>query len=81
MRVQKNIMELIKRLQAKTGMSVLLITHDLGLVADIADDIAVMYRGQLTEQGPARPNTPFTTVGLQKAPAAPWGIHETTGYR
>ncbi len=53
-RVQKNIMELIKRLQAKTGMSVLLITHDLGLVADIADDIAVMYRGQLTEQGPAR---------------------------
>ena len=35
-RVQKNIMELIKRLQAKTGMSVLLITHDLGLVADIA---------------------------------------------
>ena len=52
-------------------MSVLLITHDLGLVADIADDIAVMYRGQLTEQGPARqilrsPQSAYTKALLSR---------------
>lgn len=51
--VQKSILELIKSLQVQTGMSVILITHDLGLVADMADNIAVMYKGEIVEQGNA----------------------------
>jgi peptide/nickel transport system ATP-binding protein len=49
--VQKTILELIKELQRQNGMSVLLITHDLGLVADIADKVVVMYKGEIVEQG------------------------------
>jgi peptide/nickel transport system ATP-binding protein len=49
--VQKTILELIKELQQQNGMSVLLITHDLGLVADIADKVIVMYKGEIAEQG------------------------------
>ncbi len=52
-RVQKNIISIIKNLQQQNNMSVLFITHDLGLVADIADDIIVMYKGQIAEQGNA----------------------------
>ncbi len=53
-RVQKNILELLKKLQSETGMSVLLITHDLGLVADVADEIIVMYQGEIVETGYAK---------------------------
>ncbi len=49
--VQKTILELVKELQTQTGMSVILITHDLGLVADIADKVLVMYKGEIVEQG------------------------------
>ena len=49
--VQKTILELIKELQQQNGMSVILVTHDLGLVADIADKVAVMYKGEIAEQG------------------------------
>jgi peptide/nickel transport system ATP-binding protein len=49
--VQKTILELLKELQLQTGMSVLLVTHDLGLVADIADKVLVMYQGEIVEQG------------------------------
>jgi peptide/nickel transport system ATP-binding protein len=49
--VQKNILALIKELQQQNNMSVILITHDLGLVADIADRIIVMYKGAIVEQG------------------------------
>ncbi|NIX76837.1 ABC transporter ATP-binding protein [Microvirga terricola] len=48
---QAQILDLIKELQAETGMSVLLITHDLGVVANIADEVVVMYRGRVTETG------------------------------
>ena len=49
--VQKTILELIKDLKEKYNTSVLFITHDLGVVADIADEIAVMFRGKLVESG------------------------------
>lgn len=52
-RVQKNILLLLKKLQAENGMGILLITHDLSLVADVADEIAVMYKGELVETGKA----------------------------
>ena len=52
-RVQKSIMELLKKLQFQYKMSVLLITHDLGLVSDVADDIVVLYKGNIVEHGNA----------------------------
>jgi len=48
---QAQILDLIKELQTETGMSVLLITHDLGVVANVADEVVVMYRGRVMEAG------------------------------
>ena len=61
--IQAQVLRLLKRLQGETGMAVLLITHDLGVVAETADRLAVMYAGQIVEQatagaffaGPAHP--------------------------
>ena len=63
--VQKTILELLKSLQEKYGISIIFITHDLGVIAQIADDILVMYRGKVVEQGPAdailhNPQEPYT---------------------
>ena len=49
---QAQILALLGRLQDETGMAILLITHDLGVVANIAHDVAVLYRGRLVESGP-----------------------------
>jgi peptide/nickel transport system ATP-binding protein len=62
---QAQILMLIKRIQASMGMGVMFITHDFGVVADIADRVAVMEKGILVEQGPAaevlnRPRHPYT---------------------
>jgi peptide/nickel transport system ATP-binding protein len=53
-RVQKNILQLLKNLQAENDMAILFITHDLSLVADVADELAVMYKGELVEKGNAK---------------------------
>lgn len=63
--VQKTILELIKELQEELGMGVIFITHDLGVVADIADKVVVMYRGEIVESGPTeaifkQPEHPYT---------------------
>ncbi len=50
--IQAQVLELISRLQRQRGMAVMLITHDLGVVAEMADRVAVMYAGQLVEQAP-----------------------------
>jgi peptide/nickel transport system ATP-binding protein len=52
--IQAEILKLIDRLREKNGMSVLLITHDFGVVAQVGDRVAVMHRGRLVEQGAAR---------------------------
>ncbi len=49
---QAEILDLIRRLQEKNGMAVLFITHDMGVVAEIADDVLVMYKGKVMERGP-----------------------------
>lgn len=71
--VQAQIMELLQELKEKEGMSILLITHNLHLVKDIADRIAVMYAGQIVETGPAmelirKPRHPYTRALLQSTP-------------
>ena len=74
-RVQAGIVELIKRLQQKQGMSVLFITHDLGLLADMADEVMVMRKGEIVETGPAQrvllnPMATYTKALLSCRPAA-----------
>jgi peptide/nickel transport system ATP-binding protein len=63
--VQAQILDLIRDLQAEFGSAVIIITHDLGVVAELADDILVMYGGKCVEYGPAadlfrRPEHPYT---------------------
>jgi oligopeptide/dipeptide ABC transporter ATP-binding protein len=66
--IQAQILELMRALQAETGTAVILITHDLGVVAEVADEVAVMYSGRIVERAPVRaifdaPQHPYT-VGL-----------------
>jgi peptide/nickel transport system ATP-binding protein len=73
--VQKTILELIKELQQQNNMGVIFITHDLGVVADIADKVIVMYKGEIVEQGPAKaiisnPQHPYTQALIACRPAA-----------
>ena len=71
--IQAQILELLKRLQAELGMAVLLITHDLGVVAETADTVAVMYAGQVVEACDVRaafvrPLHPYTAGLLHSLP-------------
>ena len=71
--VQAQILELIQRLQQETGTAVIMITHDLGVVAEITHDIAVMYAGRVVEHAPtaelfARPQHPYTWGLLRSIP-------------
>ena len=66
--IQAEILNLMRQLQADTGAALLLITHDLAVVAEVADDVAVMYAGHIVEAGPveavfADPQHPYT-IGL-----------------
>ena len=72
--VQKSILELIRDLQRAENMGVIFITHDLGLVADIADRVIVMYQGEIAEQGNtgqiiSKPEHPYTRALLACRPA------------
>jgi oligopeptide/dipeptide ABC transporter ATP-binding protein len=71
--IQAQILELMRRLRDQLGMAMLLITHDLGVVAEIADDVAVMYGGRIVERGPVaeifrRPQHPYTEALLRSIP-------------
>src|SRR5512145_3257157 len=63
--IQAQILHLMRELRSKLGTAIILITHDLGVVAEMADDVAVMYAGQIVEQAPvhtlfADPKHPYT---------------------
>ena len=73
--VQAQIMELLNRLQDAQGMAIALITHDLGVVAEAADHVAVMYAGRVVESGTVAevlgsPNHPYTLALLESIPQA-----------
>ena len=82
--IQDQVLELMRDLQKEEGMSIVLITHDLGVVARMADQVAVMYGGQIVESGPvedifARSAHPYT-LGLRQAMPStdPNGEHKLT---
>ncbi|MBM4437731.1 MAG: ABC transporter ATP-binding protein [Actinobacteria bacterium] len=71
--IQAQILELIRELRRRTGMALLLITHDLGVIAEMADDVAVMYAGQIVEFAAVRllfaaPKHPYTRGLLESIP-------------
>ncbi|WP_448642680.1 ABC transporter ATP-binding protein [Geodermatophilus sp. URMC 63] len=71
--VQAQVMDLLKDLQAETGMGLILITHDLGVVNEVADDVAVMYAGEIVERGTVddvftRPAHPYTDGLMSSIP-------------
>jgi len=73
--IQAEILALLRRLVAERGMSILLVTHDLGVVADLCDEVSVMYAGQIVETGSVRdvlmrPEHPYTMALLAADPHA-----------
>jgi peptide/nickel transport system ATP-binding protein len=71
--VQAQILALMERLQRELGMAIIIITHDLGVVAEVADDIAVMYAGRIVETASAQevfsaPEHPYTWGLLKSIP-------------
>jgi len=71
--VQAQILDLLRELQEETGMSIILITHDLGVVAEMADEVAVLYAGKVAERTSARalfedPQHPYTLGLLGSVP-------------
>ncbi len=81
--IQAQILDLIRDLQGEARMATIMITHDLGVVAEIATDVAVMYAGQIVEQGPvaeifANPQHPYT-IGLMSSVPKLSGAARTAG--
>ncbi len=71
--IQAQILELMKELRQRLDMAILLITHDLGVVAEMADEVAVMYAGRVVERGPVKevfesPQHPYTEALLHSIP-------------
>jgi dipeptide transport system ATP-binding protein len=71
--IQAQILDLLRRLQKEQGMGLIMITHDLGVVAELAQRVAVMYAGQIIETGPAatlfdQPRHPYTAALLAALP-------------
>ncbi len=71
--IQAQILELMKELRDRLGMAIILITHDLGVVAEMVDEVAVMYAGRVVERGPVEqifdnPQHPYTEALLHSIP-------------
>ncbi|MCC7007252.1 MAG: ABC transporter ATP-binding protein [Acidobacteria bacterium] len=84
--VQAEILDLLRQLRAELGLSVLLITHDLGVIAEMAERVAVMYAGRLVEEAPVAsllrsPKHPYTRALLSSVPGVTDGprLHAIAG--
>ena len=71
--IQAQIMDLLRQIREETAMSVILITHNFGIVSNFADDVVVMFRGEIVESGPARqilekPQHPYTCALIDCIP-------------
>ncbi len=71
---QAQVLDLLRSLQAERGLSLILITHDMGVIAEMADDVAVMYLGRIVERGPVdqifhNPKHPYTKALLRSIPS------------
>ncbi|MEM8752784.1 MAG: ABC transporter ATP-binding protein [Pseudomonadota bacterium] len=80
---QATVLDLIKRLQSDTGMSVVMVTHDLGVVANMADSVVVLRKGKVVESGPARavlttPGHGYTRKLIDAAPEVPEDLDART---
>ena len=80
--IQAQILELMKKLQKELGMGIILITHDLGVVAETCDDVAVMYCGQIVERADVKtlfnhPQHPYTKGLMESIPS----FDSTTGVK
>jgi peptide/nickel transport system ATP-binding protein len=79
--IQAQILDLLRRLQHELGMGIVFVTHDLGVVADLCDEVTVLYAGQTVEHAEvadlfARPRHPYTAALMESMPqAAPPGDH------
>ena len=78
--IQAQILDLLRELQRERGMAVVLVTHDLGVVAGVADRVVVMYAGQVVEEAPtpalfARPSHPYTSALLRSVPRVAGDAH------
>ena len=76
--IQEQILELVEKIQAQTGMAVVWVTHDLGVVARIVEKVVVMYAGRIVERAPtrqlfARPSHPYTLALLGSLPTTATG--------
>jgi oligopeptide/dipeptide ABC transporter ATP-binding protein len=72
--IQAQILDLLRHLRTELGLAVILITHDLGVIADLVDDVAVMYAGKIVEMAPVRtlfaaPKHPYTQGLLRSVPS------------
>jgi peptide/nickel transport system ATP-binding protein len=72
--IQAQILDLLRKLRGELGLAVILITHDLGVIADLVDDVAVMYAGKIVEYAPVRtlfgaPRHPYTQGLLRSVPS------------
>ena len=81
--IQAEILDLLRGLIAERGMSIILVTHDLGVVADLCDDVSVMYAGEIVETGSVRdvlmrPEHPYTMALLAADPHAITDLDGTT---
>ena len=77
--IQAQILDLLRRLREEFGMAVVMITHDLGVVADLVDSVVVMYAGRVVEQSPvadlfARPMHPYTEGLLASVPPLEYDV-------
>src|SRR5205823_368948 len=76
--IQAEILDLLREMKQTLGLSLLLVTHDFGVIAETADRVAVMYAGRIVEQGPVRtifrdPRHPYTRGLLASMPSGARG--------